>query len=121
MPEHTPPDFDSGPAERSDVTPFDHALWREFVEAKTVEQFCSSWLGLQARQIGGVSGGVVVLDATDGEAAALAGVWPRQFSPETLRNVIGRASQEHKGIVVRAAPRDAEADASDEEPAFHVA
>lgn len=121
MPDHIPPDFDSDPSERSQATPFDHALWRDFVEAKSVEQFCSSWIGLQAQQIGGVAGGVVVLETADGEAAALAGVWPRGYSSETLRNVIGRASQEHKGIVFRAAPRDQDADASEEEPSFHVA
>ena len=120
MPEHTPPDFDPRPAERSEATPFDHALWREFVEAKSVEQFCSSWLGLQARQIGGVAGGLVVLE-NDDETPAVAGVWPRTFSAETLRNVTGRAFQERKGIVVRAAPKDSEDEDSVEEPAFHVA
>ncbi len=123
MPEHTPPDFGpdpSKPAERSEATPFDHALWRDFVEAKTVEQFCSSWLGLQARQIGSATGGVVVLETEDGESA-LAGLWPRRFSPDTLGNVIARAMQERKGIVVRAAARDEEGENPADEPAFHVA
>jgi RND family efflux transporter MFP subunit len=120
MPEPMPPDFESGPAERSEATPFDHGLWREFVEAKDVEQFCRSWLGLQAQQIGGVTGGAVVFDTPDVDAPALGGVWPRGFSSDKLRNVIGRAAQERKGIVIRAASPEAAAEAS-EEPAFHVA
>ena len=44
-----------------------------------------------------------------------------QTSSDTLRNVIERVSRERKGIVFRAARRDADENTSEEEQAFHVA
>ena len=43
------------------VAGIDQLLWRRFSEAKTTGQFCDAWLALQARMIGEVAGGVVVL------------------------------------------------------------
>jgi len=34
--------------------------WRQFSQARSAEEFCSSWLGIQCQLIGGVSDGVVV-------------------------------------------------------------
>src|SRR2546421_11730540 len=51
--------------------------WRQFAAARSAEEFCASWLAIQAQQIGAVSDGVVVLQKP-GTAELVAGaVLPR--------------------------------------------
>ena len=49
----------------------DQALWRQLAEAKSDEDYCQSWLGLQSRMIGGVLLGLVAL------ARLIKGLLPR--------------------------------------------
>ena len=53
------------------------AAWKQFAQAQTAEEFCGSWLVIQANVIGGVSDGVVVLQKPGGASFA-----PVAFFPE---------------------------------------
>ncbi len=53
------------------------AAWKQFAQAQTAEEFCGSWLVIQANVIGGVSDGVVVLQKPGGTTFA-----PVAFFPE---------------------------------------
>src|SRR5690349_17809260 len=76
--------------------------WRRFGAARSAEEFCSSWLAIQAQAIGGVSDGVVVLQKPGGAALV-----PVAFLPEPpvdrarLAQVTERALKEQQGVVVR--------------------
>src|SRR3954469_4627656 len=76
--------------------------WRQFAAARSAEEFCSSWLVIQAHAIGGVSDGVVVLQKP-GSAALV----PVAFLPESptdrtrLAEVTERALKEQQGVVLR--------------------
>jgi hypothetical protein len=76
--------------------------WRQFSQARSAEEFCSSWLGIQCQLIGGVSDGVVVLQKPGGS-----GFVPVAFHPENpsdrgkLAEVTERALKERQGVVLR--------------------
>ena len=76
--------------------------WRQFSQARSAEEFCSSWLGIQCQLVGGVSDGVVVLQKP-GER----GFVPVAFHPENptdrgrLAEVTERALKERQGVVLR--------------------
>src|SRR6185436_16531150 len=76
--------------------------WRQFSQARSAEEFCSSWLGIQCQLIGGVSDGVVVLQKPGGT-----GFVPVAFHPENptdrgkLAEVTERALKERQGVVLR--------------------
>lgn len=76
--------------------------WRRFGAAHSAEEFCSSWLAIQAQAIGGVSDGVVVLQKPGGAALV-----PVAFLPEPpadrarLAQVTERALKEQQGVVLR--------------------
>jgi len=76
--------------------------WRQFSQARTAEEFCSSWLGIQCQLIGGVSDGVVVL-----QKPGSGGFVPVAFHPESpsdrgkLAEVTERALKERQGVVLR--------------------
>ena len=93
------------------AAPHDQGLWRQMAEATSDEEFCSGWLGLQARTIGGVAGGVVAFERPKGGQMSPTAVWPSDFGhSEVLAGVVERAFVERKGIVVRS---DAEAQAGE--------
>lgn len=74
--------------------------WRQFAQHKSTEEFCSSWLVIQAHAIGGVSDGVVVLLKPGTNAFA-----PVAYFPETPRDrghlakVSERALQTGRGVL----------------------
>jgi RND family efflux transporter MFP subunit len=76
--------------------------WRQFSEARSAEEFCSSWLGIQCQLIGAVSDGVVVL-----QKPGASGFVPVAFRPENpsergkLAEVTERALKERQGVVLR--------------------
>ena len=80
------------------VTNIDQILWRRFAEANTIEQFCSSWLALQARMIGETSGGLVVLENPETGAPTPVATWPEGFKPDSLATIVQRVLKERKGV-----------------------
>jgi multidrug efflux pump subunit AcrA (membrane-fusion protein) len=84
--------------------------WRLFAAARSAEEFCSSWLVIQAQAIGAVSDGVVVLQKPGTTVLA-----PVAFLPDPptdrarLAEVTERALKEQQGVVLRldAAANDA--------------
>ncbi|MCP3982594.1 MAG: HlyD family efflux transporter periplasmic adaptor subunit [bacterium] len=112
MPEDPPATKTSGTA--GSVAYLDQALWGRLASARTAEELCSSWLGLQARIIDGVSGGLVLLRVAENGPLAPVSSWPQGSSaPDRLSEVARRASTERRGIVTRAEP-DGDAEAGEE-------
>jgi RND family efflux transporter MFP subunit len=76
--------------------------WRQFSQARSAEEFCASWLGIQCQLIGAVSDGVVVLQKPGSSSFV-----PLAFHPENpsdrgkLAAVTERALKERQGVVVR--------------------
>jgi RND family efflux transporter MFP subunit len=96
--------------------------WRQFAQHKSTEEFCSSWLVIQAHAIGGVSDGVVVLLKPGTNAFA-----PVAYFPETpsdrghLAKVSERALQTGRGVLEpREQPEDADAAAPRYQLAYPV-
>lgn len=84
------------------VTDIDQVSLRRLAEASTAEEFCSLWLDLQSRMIGGVSGGVVVLEKAGGEPFVPVAVWPRgERDRADLVAVIERVTKERRGVAMR--------------------
>ena len=54
----------------------DQALWNQFRNAASAEEFASAWLALQCRNIDGAAAGVVVLGEADVGPFAPAATWP---------------------------------------------
>lgn len=87
--------------------------WRQFSQARSAEEFCSSWLGIQCQLIGGVSDGVVVLQKPGATAFV-----PVAFHPENpadrgkLAEVTERALKERQGVVLRLGAAAANDDAT---------
>lgn len=104
MPKGPPPDDTSGMRRpvSGTVTYLERALWRQLAEATTAKEFCQAWLGLQSRMIGGVTGGVVVLERAETGSLAPAAVWPQDFAEtERLRSAVERTLREGKGVLTR--------------------
>jgi len=76
--------------------------WRQFSQARSAEEFCSSWLAIQCQLIGAVSDGVVVLQKPGASSFV-----PVAFHPENpsdrgkLAEVTERALKERQGVVLR--------------------
>lgn len=93
--------------------------WRQFAQHKSTEEFCSSWLVIQAHAIGGVSDGVVVLLKPGTNAFA-----PVAYFPETpsdrghLAKVSERALQTGRGVLE---PREQSEDADAAAPRYQLA
>jgi hypothetical protein len=83
------------------VAGIDQLLWRRFSEAKTTGQFCDAWLALQARMIGEVAGGVVVLADPESGLPAPVAAWPEEFGTAALMPVVERVLKERKGVAAR--------------------
>jgi RND family efflux transporter MFP subunit len=75
--------------------------WARFAQAQSPEEFCSSWLFIQCEALGGVSDGVVLL-----QAPGAAEFVPVAFYPEAPRDrthlaeVSERALKEGRGVVL---------------------
>jgi RND family efflux transporter MFP subunit len=94
----------------------DRALWQQFRDAQTPEEFTSAWLALQCRVIGGAVRGIVVLGEPDVGPFAPAAFWPGKdsHSPE-LAAIAERAMAERRAAV------SAQVAETGESPVAHVA
>src|SRR6266581_889571 len=80
----------------------DQSLWTRLVQTTSEEEFCQTWLRIQARMIQGVSAGLVALARPGSPEFAQVAVWPRDSSEAgALGGVIERVLQERKGVVTR--------------------
>ena len=74
--------------------------WKQFAQAQSLEEFCTSWLVIQCQTIGGVSDGVVILLKPETSVFA-----PVAFFPESppdrshLAEVSERAIKDGRGVV----------------------
>jgi hypothetical protein len=76
------------------------AAWKQFAEAQTAEEFCSSWLVIQANVIGGVSDGVVVLQKPGGVSFAPVAFFPEESPRHShLGKISERVLAEGRGVV----------------------
>ncbi len=82
--------------------PSDRELWRLLSEARTPEEFCTGWLGLQARAVSGTTSGLVMFRRPGSASLVPVGLWPPGSQElDAFRSVVDRALQERKGVVVR--------------------
>ena len=102
------------------IADLDQTPWRRLAEATTVEEFSGSWLELQCRMIGGVTGSVVVLERAGSDALAPVAFWPRgAWDRKRLTGVVERSLREKKGVLLRS-----DADSESDSPGdlrFHLA
>jgi RND family efflux transporter MFP subunit len=76
------------------------AAWKQFAQAQSAEEFCASWLVIQANVIGGVSDGVVVLQKPGSTSFAPVAFLPEDSPRHTqLASVSERVLAEGKGVV----------------------
>ena len=75
--------------------------WREFVSARTPEEFYRSWLALQCQMIPGVRSGLVVAGSSGSTRFVPVAVWPEGQPIQHLAQVAERALAERRGIVLR--------------------
>lgn len=67
-----------GPQDQVSYAVLDQALWNQFANAGSPEEFAQSWLALLCRDIRGVTAGVVVLGEPDIGPFAPAAFWPEE-------------------------------------------
>ena len=74
--------------------------WKQFSQAQSLEEFCSSWLVIQCQTIGGVSDGVVILLKPETSVFAPVAFFP-QSPPDRshLSEVSERAIKDGRGVV----------------------
>src|SRR5688500_12365246 len=92
----------------------DSAAWREFVAARTPEEFYRSWLAVQCQMIPGVRAGLVVAGSTGASRFVPVAVWPEGQPTQHLAQVAERALAERRGLVLRGAREVAASGVSDE-------
>jgi multidrug resistance efflux pump len=79
------------------------SAWREFVAARTPEEFYRSWLALQCQMIPGVRSGLVVAGSSGSTRFVPVAVWPEGQAIQHLAQVAERALAERRGLVLRGA------------------
>ena len=74
--------------------------WKQFGQAQSLEEFCTSWLVIQCQTIGGVSDGVVILLKPETSMFAPVAFFP-QSPPDRshLSEVSERAIKDGRGVV----------------------
>jgi multidrug resistance efflux pump len=99
----------SAAGEPGRVAFLDLALWKQFREATTREEFARSWLALQCRMLDGVGRGVVLWgDADTGSFQAVAN-WPDgENGTHALHAAAELAVKERRGVVRGRRQSDAE-------------
>ncbi|MGD8476895.1 MAG: HlyD family efflux transporter periplasmic adaptor subunit [Burkholderiales bacterium] len=76
------------------------AAWKRFAQAQTAEEFCGSWLVIQANVIGGVTDGVVVLQKPGGTSFAPVAFFPEESPRRShLATISERVLAEGRGVV----------------------
>ena len=79
------------------------ALWQQFSQANTDEEFCHSWLGLQSGIIGGVNGSVVGLGSSATGPIKPVAFWPaNKRTQSSLAKITDRVLNE-QSIVIKIA------------------
>jgi multidrug resistance efflux pump len=98
---------DAGGAGHTNVTGpasfafLDQALWKQFREADSPEEFTRAWLALQCRFIEGAVAGVIVLGEPDTGPFAPAACWPENdVANPGLTAAAERAMSERQGVVL---------------------
>lgn len=86
------------------------AAWKRFAQAQSAEEFCGSWLVIQANVIGGVSDGVVVLQKPGGTSFAPVAFFPEESPRRShLASISERVLAEGRGVVEPFESEDPEA------------
>lgn len=94
----------------SSVAHVPDAAWKQFAQAQTAEEFCGSWLVIQASVIGGVSDGVVVLQAPGKTSFAPVAFFPADAPRRShLAAISERVLAEGRGVVEPVESSDASA------------
>ena len=79
----------------------DQALWKQFREAESSEQFTAAWLALQCRFVDAAVAGVVVMGEPDIGPFAPSACWPKEGTiTQELSAAAERAMAERKGVVL---------------------
>jgi hypothetical protein len=87
-------------SETGRVSFLDQALWKQFSEASSSDEYVGAWLGLQCRLIGGVVRGVVVLGESENGPYAPAAFWPDASQPsKAMAGIVELALGERRGLV----------------------
>ncbi|HEX9741384.1 MAG TPA: HlyD family efflux transporter periplasmic adaptor subunit [Nitrospiraceae bacterium] len=77
----------------------EQVLWADFAGASSVEAFCRSWLALQCRMISGVTGGIVLVEASDRGQFSPAAFWPdRRRNLTHLTAIAEQCLKERRGL-----------------------
>ena len=99
-----------GKAEDSRIPDPGPVLWQQFVEAKTQQPFCQSWLALQCRLIADVRSGLVLLGTPDRGPFTPVAVWPNaKHDVNHLTSAAEQALTERRGLLAKSDPaRDAD-------------
>jgi hypothetical protein len=77
------------------------SAWREFVAARTPDEFYRSWLALQCQMIPGARSGLVVAGSSGSSRFVPVAVWPEGQPIQHLAQVAERALAERRGLVLR--------------------
>ena len=86
--------------------------WARFAQAQSPEEFCASWLLIQCEVIGGVSDGVVLLQAPGASEFVPVGFFPEAPHDRTyLAEISERALKEGRGVVLPREPAQGPAEA----------
>ena len=87
-------------AEGGHVRRASEQAWKQFSQAQSLEEFCSSWLVIQCQTIGGVSDGVVILRKPDASIFAPVAFYPDSPNDRAhLAEVSERALKDGRGVV----------------------
>ena len=90
----------SEPVGNGNFSFLDQALWKQFREAVTAEEFARAWLALQCRFIKGATAGVVVLGEPDQGPFSPAAFWPDENAASAeLSAAAEMAMNERRGVV----------------------
>jgi len=75
--------------------------WSRFAQAQSHEEFCASWLAIQCDSIGGVSDGVVLLQAPGAREYVPVAFYPDAPRDRThLAEIAERTLKEGRGVVL---------------------
>ena len=118
--ENLPAGGSTGKPERLRRDDPDREFWQQFASARTVKEFCQSWLPLQCRMLEGVRCAMVLMGTADRGPYTPVAVWPdAKLSMNHLTGAAERALRERRGLLVENPP-----DENGKRPfpeAFHVA
>lgn len=98
----------------------DRVFWQQFASARTVKEFCQSWLPLQCRMLSGVRCAMVLMGPADRGPFTPVAVWPdAKMNMGHLTGAAEKALKERRGLLLENESKPESAEASLER--FHVA